>query len=909
MQKSGGTALSKPVTIDWEPANWFAATWRELPPLIRPAARPFDIASARTNYENLIINWPAAPIELSLSPEEAVFWFCSCFGKGLGDFSMLDELSSHLKNGKLDSETMKIDLETMKGLLKKTRFAPDRAHGLVPIQILSTLMEDEALIDLLSECTTMVSVHTQYRKYVLPFLSVEKKLALQKRVQKFLKSPFEGAASFSHYLAAVLGMHEATLSLVEGWSDTHPQRADMHARNLQLILFGLGSAELVAKHFKRLNLKLTDREHVVSWLAHTEDSELDLVKRSVIRAAASVNTDEMMRVVCCLNSLPTAEFMCNLFIDNSFYKDVAANWLQSHSDLAVEALINLSAHPGAKADSALRQLRIMKRHLGEAKIRAISERMSANAVKRVNEELLEPYGKNLTAFDKSSTPDWLSLALAAQANKTGKKIKFPSWLVVADMTPVVVGEHRLNDSQVETLLCALQESTLDQPAPLLLALRRHGNAKALDHFVWLVFETWLANEGKAKENWAMFAVGLLGSDALAPKLSRLIREWPGESNHKRSVVGLDCLRVMGSDIALMQINGIAEKVQFKALKAKADECMAAIASAKQMSQDRLSDRIIPSLGFESSGEQIFDYGERQFVIKLGADLKPVIYDENGKVRAELPAANANDDTELAQKAQSEFKALKKALKDLEKVQITRLEHGMVTGRRWFADEFVNFLVNHPVMQFLLRDYVFGGFNMLGQLTGTFVIRDKDNFQNIDGQPVSLLDFGEISLLHPLQLSDADLNKWKNIFTTNKIKQPFPQLERPVQRLMEREVNDFEVLRLAKLRIPAVVIVGTLDRHGWQRGPVMDGGLYTEHIRYFPRQDVTALIQYDGIPTGTGGVDWADQYINHCLFLSGKVAGDYDRDFQKGLQLGTIDPVVLSEVLCDVELLKAKGSPD
>jgi hypothetical protein len=44
------------------------------------------------------------------------------------------------------------------------------------------------------------------------------------------------------------------------------------------------------------------------------------------------------------------------------------------------------------------------------------------------------------------------------------------------------------------------------------------------------------------------------------------------------VLGLECLRAIGTDVALMQLSGIALKVDFQALKAKAAECMDAIAS-------------------------------------------------------------------------------------------------------------------------------------------------------------------------------------------------------------------------------------------------------------------------------------------------------------------------------------------
>ena len=53
----------------------------------------------------------------------------------------------------------------------------------------------------------------------------------------------------------------------------------------------------------------------------------------------------------------------------------------------------------------------------------------------------------------------------------------------------------------------------------------------------------------------------------------LVREWPGQSQHARAVHGLECLAAIGSDVALMQLNGIAQKLKFKGLQNQARELM------------------------------------------------------------------------------------------------------------------------------------------------------------------------------------------------------------------------------------------------------------------------------------------------------------------------------------------------
>jgi Domain of unknown function (DUF4132) len=885
--------------VDWEPVNWFAATWRENLPLRRTEARSFDLATAKKNIEKLVVDWHKAPCELGLSTDEALFWFSSCFGKGLGDCTMLEELKAAAHDG-----GGKIELETMKKLLKKTRFEAARAHGLVPIQILETLMHGPDLVQLLCESPTMPSVHIQYRKRILPFLEPTQKNALHRTVEQCLgRAQWESDSNFAYFMAACLGMHDVTSTLVNSWSDSYGDRWDMRTKPLQLIVFGLGSAESMVEHFLRLNLMLIDSEHAICWIAHTLDTELDTVWRCIRKSSFVADTEGMVKVIACIKSAATAEFMFDRLLDNQFTA-LAEEWMRANPQPATEALIAISSREGNRGDNALTQLRKLSKQVGESIIRQTASTMPPHLVRRLNDEFLQPEGSELSPFDQTSTPEWLELSIAGEQKSNIAK-KPPVWLDLIDLPPLVIEGHRLNQEQLAVLINCLQQSTLESEPLLTSKLRTHAEARSLDRFAWFLFDSWLRNGGSSKDNWAMFSLAFLGSDAIVPRLAQLIRIWPGESNHKRAVVGLECLRTIGSDTALMQINAISEKIQFKGLKGKAEECMAAIADTRQLSRERLGDRIIPRLEFERSGERTFDFGRRTFIVSIGPDFKTVIVDEAGKQRTDLPTPNPSDDPDLAPQAVAEFKLLKKGLRDLLSAQSTRLEQAMVMSRRWFTDEFTSFLLNHPLMPPLLQQFVWGGFDMMGKLKSTFVIVSKDKILNVKGETTDLSAFSEIALLHPLQIDVAELALWQADFQERKIEQAFPQLNRPVQRLTAKEEHDVEVLRLRNVRLPAVVIVSLLDKHGWERGPVMDGGLYTEHLRYFPRADLTAVVAYEGITTGMPA-ESADQHIDYCAFLPGKVPGEYSREFQKGMPLITVDPVVLSEVLSDLELIKAKG---
>src|SRR5262249_47642223 len=151
--------------------------------------------------------------------------------------------------------------------------------------------------------------------------------------------------------------------------------------------------------------------------------------------------------------------------------------------------------------------------------------------------------------------------------------------------------------------------------------------------------------------------------------------------------GLECLRAIGSETALMQLSTIADKVKFTGVKKRAQEFMQAIARERGLSPEQLEDRIVPTLDLDERGNRIFDFGPRRFRVALGPDLKPMIREEGGKLRADLPKPTKTDDAVRAAEAANAWKLLKKQLREVLKLQSSRLEKAMLDQRHWSAGEF------------------------------------------------------------------------------------------------------------------------------------------------------------------------------------------------------------------------------
>ena len=497
-------------------------------------------------------------------------------------------------------------------------------------------------------------------------------------------------------------------------------------------------------------------------------------------------------------------------------------------------------------------------------------------------------------------PDWFSAALQ---NKSLIK-QDVSCIDLFRLPPLHLDDKILSDSQRETLLKLLKYELKKEPE-LSRRVRESLRPDELDDFSWGICSQWLNAGANSTNKWCMQCLGLLGGDACALKLTPLIRKWPGESQHARAVLGLEVLANIGSDTALMQLNGIAQKLKFQGLKKKAREKMQELAKARGMTQAELEDRIIPDCGLDSSGRKMLDFGPRQFEFVLTPELKAAVKDEKGKVRTNLPKPNQKDNQAIAEQTVAEWKVLKKQIKEVATIQSSRLEQAMCTGRRWPVADFRRFLLEHPLMFHLARLLLWGEFDATGNLVGAFRVDDDRSLANSDDEQYALDSNNNVGVVHPLELGEAQIRSWGETFTDYEIMPPFEQLSRATYDLSAQPKVDENITLLDGKKFPAISLVGLLDRLNWMRGIPEDAGIFYQHSKIFFQANVTCVIQYEGVPIGYMD-GWDDQPVNYCYFIPGKIMPEMYPDHKNCLKLKDIPPIVISEVMRDLMKIGEKA---
>jgi predicted DNA-binding WGR domain protein len=552
---------------------------------------------------------------------------------------------------------------------------------------------------------------------------------------------------------------------------------------------------------------------------------------------------------------------------------MAVSWLRRHPEAAARDLIPAAVGPvGAERRAATQALRVLAAAGHADVVRAAAAGYGAAAA-----SAMEPL---LSADPAEAVPSRLP--------------DLPPWVEEAgSLTPVLLRDrrHAVPPEAVRHLCTMLALSRLALPYPGWDAVRETLDPVALAEFGWSLFQAWESAGFPPKQSWVLEALALIGDDETVRRLSPGVRAWPGAGGHARAMTGLDVLYTIGSEMALIHLHSISRTVKFEALKEGADDRVRAVAAELGLTCDQLADRLVPDFGLDDQNTLTLDYGPRRFVVGLDEQLNPFVMDEDGTRRKALPKPGANDDEALAKAAYKRFSALKKDLRSVAADQIRRLEEAMVTRRRWTGAEFRRLLVGHPLMQHLARRLVWVICSADGAVGTAFRVAEDGSMADVGDEAFVVGDHDLIGVAHPVNLA-ADLSAWAALFTDYEILQPFPQLNRPVWRLTPEQAAQQSLPEFVDVDVPVDRLLKLERRGWWRRSLPMAAGIQNTMECNLP---------------GAGGLDFPlDPGISINDAYDQPTQTLRDARLTGAENFAALDPVIVSELLCDLHYLVNDG---
>jgi hypothetical protein len=842
--------------IALEPTDWYWAAWRALPPLQRPSAAPFDLDACLQRIDRFAKrvkdpaskkwDWSQAGIAPALSPEEALFWFEA--------IPIYTGLGASTETAGERVRALRFDRLALQKIRQKAADLRTIGHPEMLITLVNLFEPPQPVAalryHLRSDDTGQnhQSMTEGFRRYVLPYLSAEERRELTEPVRVRVLS---GTWPDNHYrapraaffFAALLGLHD----LVE--------------RTLAQI----GPAFYQQGH----------RSHQAALLeAHRPlDLVFGLADRDAVRTRARG-----------LGLWATRPDQVRAWLAATELDDL---------DWAVESV--LRAESPEQAARLLGALACVRAPELAPEMRRLALRSSAPRIARDWLRDRAPAPDAPPAPD--TTPDWLRAALA-QVQRPKRK---PSeWLDASMLPQLHVAGHTLSPAQAETLLDALRQSTLEQPHPLLPLVRAHADPAALDALLWRLLACWEDSGAPARERWAFAALGLLGSDALARGLGQRVHAWRKRGFHKRAAFGLKCLSALGSDAALQTLNQIAQEPPLRAIRQWAVAEIEAVAAQRGLTRSQLEDRIVPTFGLD--GSEWLDYGPRRFALALGDDLAPLLRDARGRLLNRLPRAAAGDDPELVAQARERWKALKRLLAEEIVLQTKRLERCLIFGRRWAPDEFARVVLGHPLMAPLARRLIWAGCGPDGRMRAAFCLADATSPTAEDYAPLRLEDFAAVALAHPLHATPAQRQRWIDLLLDFGVAPLLPQGARPVVTLSPAELEGDLVTRYSAVRLKEYAIGALARPRGWRFASAYSQSGQSDDfyaVRQLEDARLSAAMFNRQVKTDSGATY---EQIERCYFVEGLLEPNELLKPHRPIPLRELDPVLVSEVLCDLEAI-------
>jgi predicted DNA-binding WGR domain protein len=564
-----------------------------------------------------------------------------------------------------------------------------------------------------------------------------------------------------------------------------------------------------------------------------------------------------------------ARLMADRLVRLKSARKVALTWLGRHgaeaARLLVPEAVGVAGRPRAAAEAALRV--IASAQDDDTVVRAA--RSYGSEAKQAVEALLAVDPLDTVPARMPKLGDWADSALLPQVLLRDRTRALP---------PEAVGH----------LLTMLAISKPGEVYAGLEVVRETCDPVSLAEFGWVVFDRWRATGMPAKDGWALTGLGWIGDDETVRRLTPVIRTWPGEGGHQRAVAGLDVLAAIGTEMALVHLNGIAQRVKFKGLKERAREKIEEVAEGLGLTSEQLADRLVPDFGLDPNGSLLLGYGPRRFVVGFDEQLKPYVEDENGKRRKDLPAPGARDDAEQAPAARKRFADLKKDVRTVAGDQIRRLEAAMVGRRDWSVAEFTDLFVRHPLTWHLARRLVW-----LSDGTAFRVAEDR-TLADVEDDTLTLPDTARITIAHPLDLAGT-LDAWAEVFADYEILQPFPQLGRPVYALTGEERAASRLTRFEGVTVSTGKVLG-LERHGWAREEPQDAGIQGQIARAAGPGRFIVIGLDPGIAVGAPEI--FPEHRLGSIWITDDPDG-YGRRDADAPRFADLDPVTASEIIADL----------
>jgi len=297
-----------------------------------------------------------------------------------------------------------------------------------------------------------------------------------------------------------------------------------------------------------------------------------------------------------------------------------------------------------------------------------------------------------------------------------------------------------------------------------------------------------------------------------------------------------------------------------------------------VTQEELKDMLISDFGLDSNRELVLDYGTRKITVKLLPDFKLKFTDKSiNKEYKSLPKATKSDDEEKVKEATLFIKKMKKELKKIISDMKARLNSQFIDPKFNKFSYWEQLFVKNPVLNIFATN-LFWGVYKNEKLEKVFIYTTDGSYLDIEQNEITLNKDDLISIVHPIDLAEDNLQKAKDFIDDYEIIQPIIQINR--QFFKPSDKNSKKLMDFNGKTVKGNTFHYALTKAGFSKGIVEDNG--TIFTYYMDVKNTEVLVVMSGITIGF--YDNGDIEIYEIIFRK-----------SKDIELGKVDSRVFSEV--------------
>ena len=349
-----------------------------------------------------------------------------------------------------------------------------------------------------------------------------------------------------------------------------------------------------------------------------------------------------------------------------------------------------------------------------------------------------------------------------------------------------------------------------------------------------IYSNWLNNKADTKLKNILIPYCIFQPEDKLLKLKSQIEEWALNSRGALAAHAVYAIALNASKFALVLVDTMSVKIKNNQVKNAAKDALKKTAKALEISEDELIDKIIPDLDFDKKGMRELHYGgeaDRVFKLQIKNDFTIEVTDSNDKVLKSLPAPNSKDDKAIADAAKKELTLIKKNIKMISSNQIRRLNKVLLNGRKWSYKTFTELFIENPIMNIFALKLIWGVYDENNNLIESFRYMEDGSFNNFDEEEYifedSLKNKKNITLVHPIELNEEKLSKWRNQLSDYEILQPINQLDLLFEEVKEEYIKNNKIISFEDREITAGEIMSMANKMSFERSRnIEDGGSYT-----------------------------------------------------------------------------------